>query len=879
MLSGPSEYRHLLDQIAHGKLPDVANGKLVAKSKASIIWNHVYAPDGYAFDTLTAIREQMKDKTAEERVFLKQLADQVYATHRDLRTQHRSPKKSSFIAKISMIFHALTKVKHYSDRGVQKAYNDIARESPGSNTLAAMGAKLDAPTVEALIAQHRKPDPKLQAEYSDKNNLTYAQGKLVQTLFTQAPNSWDLPAGSPEKKLACAFLEDFAMKLCIKEVGDLATGHNKTEILKMAAQNQPARLKEIANKPLKDSLKDLPGNDPITMITEAHLKEVAARMVYRKTLPEKIDRGFYKPAVIASEIQQKLGVHFDFIPPNMRTIADVKQELKRELENIQGTAELTSHQMHYIRHDVFEILNLYTKAYPNKSREQQYILARDVMYAISYQEIFDKGSFTGSDHGSKHVHHNSAAADGLHEHMDHRDYNAKDRFLEHLVHAYHDMGYTVGLAAQNFACCKDHPFIGAKVIEENKDYFVTLLDQDSFEILHDCILCHAIAMPDLTPDATLSGGIHRNLVRAVTSISDACAVTYDRKTQEFWEQPDSLLALTRLRLFLTQYPRYKTTLADPKITQDEWAGLDRKKPIDKLAHDVFQATKNELLKAADSYPLAEDRRELFKQAIQSQFNAFTANVTIGQYGGVLTGVESVRNEDAPFGDPKYLPQFNIAPSIIYGVLKDLFGQDQAQEAFKKLLAEFGGNITDIEKDITQMAEAMEKGIKKPSVVKRSGLALFHIQPVLDVLVPVKERDKAHKKHLTHLQANLRRVTAEVRTLYQKAPLDMQTKFEIIAELQKIRTGDSEMNFNQYLDTLIATEGRLTQEQVLFITEQLIPKRDAFAAALQKCQGSENDEIFTHIQDTMLMTFLSKEEYEFMTKAISEAQTQESLATL
>src|SRR5262249_27249244 len=138
--------------------------------------------------------------------------------------------------------------------------------------------------------------------------------------------------------------------------------------------------------------------------------------------------------------------------------------------------------------------------------------------------------------------------------------------------------------------------------------------------------------------------------------------------------------------------RYREILGKPAITKNEWAGLDKTNSYDKLAHDVFQTTKQTLLALADSYEVAKGRKELFKQAINSQFSAFTVNVTLGQYGGVLTAVESVENPTHLTASPTYLPQFSMAPSLLYGVLKDLFGEDQGQDAFKKLVGEFGGDI-------------------------------------------------------------------------------------------------------------------------------------------------------------------------------------------
>lgn len=937
---GNREFSDLVHALEHGKMLDVTVDKkskdatLVARSKSLAVWKYVYRSDDYAFTALTQIRIQAQASTTDEqKKELQHLADAVMAAHRNLTKQSKSNKKSGVVAKCSRICHSLSKKQTHTSHDVRIAYADVLRATGMQETFPAMGKKVESSDSSA-IAAHRTPATDLYDRYSDQTNITACQTRYAAELLSTAPRDWQLPGDSFESRKAVLFLEELSLKLCTRAVYDASveafleehpdevidiksmlfelarkrdistsvlaklplrdvmkmvddTNPTKQKISAIVTRKAEAAVKEklqvVMRTPLSHTLQSLASNDPIQVIVRAHVKEVAARMAYRQDLPGKIAEGNYNPAVMAQEIKAVLGVTVDFVPPNMKTIGDVKQELKLELSRVGQKAELSESQMRYVRHDVYEILDLYVAAYPNKTIEQQYILARDVLRVIVYQELFDKGSFTGSDHGSKHVHHNCANADGLHEHMHASDYTAKDRFLEHFIHAYHDTGYTVGLAAANFACCKDHPFIGAKMIEENREYFVALLDESSVEVLHDSILCHAIALPDLTPDQEMRDGIHPNLVRAVTSISDACAVTYDRKTQEFWEQPEALIALTRLKLFLTQYPRYKSVLSNPQIIQNEWAGLDDKNPLDILAHDIFQGTKESLLQAADNYPLAPDRRELFKQAIRSQFNAFTANVTIGQYGAVLTGIQSVSNEDAGFGDPKYLPQFNMAPSIIYGVLRDLFGQDQAQEAFKKLLSEFGGDISDISDDITQMAEAIAEQRKVASTPKRSGVAFFNIQPVFDVFLPIKEKDKAHKKHLEVLQQGLVDVTREVGAIYQKSPIDVKTKAEIIQELQRIKNGESQKSLQTFLDELTARPKRYTPQQKSFLRE-FYSKAVQFDRVIESFRSGEhedkeNERLFSDLQDAIIMCFISDEEYAFMVKDVKNKRDKTEIATV
>lgn len=727
-------------------------------------------------------------------------------------------------------------------------------------------------------------------DYGGKNNVTACQNDIITTLPKEPPQNWDVfknrNASDYEKDQAKSVVEGVEYKVQLRAItsqtvvswlGNTATvdpntikeiaqksGKNADDLLKGTVEEllklpgaesvketvvTQAKgksrsfddLKSISIKTQLEKVKDLKDDDNLKVVTAAHLKEIAARQAYRDALPPKIEAGRYNPGVIPAEIKRELGVGvFDPIPPAMQSIQDVKQELRNELERLSGN--LTHEQVRYIRHDINELLDAYMKAYPGKSLSQAYVLGRDALRAIVYQEIHDKGSFTGSDHGSKHVHHNCSGADDIHDGIKKEDKTPKDRFLEHLIHMYHDMGYTVGLAATNFDCCKDHPFIGAKMIEENRTYFEGLLDKESFETFHDSVLCHAIAIPELEP-GELKAGFHPGLVRSVTSISDACAVSYDRKTQEFWEQPGAILALTRLRVFVAQYPQYMSILSSPEILQDEWASgkLKQDDPLDKLAHDIFKGTKEQLLKLADNYKLApnmEDRRILFRNAIENQFNAFTAKTTLGQYGAVLTGLEAVENNRGHFGDPKYVAKLHMNPSIVYGVLQDLFGQDQAAEAFKKVMEEFGVKFNQIQGAVDAAAKAKEGGESfKPEPIQTPNVHL-EVGAHLDVESKVKESDKAARKHLKRLQAGLRNASNQIMGVYKSAAFDYQAQYNVVSTLDQIRKGISHDTFDNFINGLIAKTqpGKLGREQITLL-RQLLSNR-TIKQDLEICQKTE-----------------------------------------
>lgn len=895
------DYTALLQGVEAGRCLDLdKKGNLVVVHSKLALWKHVYDPQEYASKVFSAIVVRLENASnPDEIVQLKKLATSVSGEYRELNRENRlSPTKAKILSVFSKIlhyFHKKTQPRHAVWLVMNEMQHLFAEKTTG-------GTLPDSSGLVKKIIEHRNPSEKVKKEYNGATNITAQQGKYLAALQKTPPREWDvmkLDDASGEKKLAIALVLDVEEKLQLRElsstrVADIPDGECKNVLQRLAAaedlhkpvsdlikkckgddkkallqaikaeaKSRSKPFSELEKIPLQDRVKDLKKDDPLKVITTSRLKEVAARQAYRQDLPAKIAGGAYNPAIIKAEIASELLVGvIDPIPLGMRTTTDVKEEIRIELKRILSVPGigLTKEQARFIRHDANHLLDLYVKAYPDKSVEQQYVLARDVVRAVVYQEMHDKSSFTGSDHGAKHVHHNTKNADGLHEHMHHGDYNAKDQFLEHLVHAYHDMGYTVGLGATNFDCCKDHPFIGAKMIEENKDYFVKLLDNESYEVLQDSILCHAIAVFDMTPDAVEANGIHRNLVRAVTSISDACAVTYDRKTQEFWEQPGALISLSRLKLFLTQYPAYKSILSHPNIITDEWAGLDPNSSMDKMAHDIFQGTKARLLHLADTYELAPDRASLFKQAIHSQFNAFTANTTLGQYGAVLTGVEAIENEDMALGDPKYIPQFNMAPSVIYGVLSDLFGQDQAIEAFKKLVEEAGGDLKDIQSDIQQMAKALGQKLQPEAKQKKTGVAFFKIHQHTDVEMPVKSSDKAYAKHMRRLQKGLVQATKALAAIYSETPITPAEKAKLFEELDKMRKGEVQKSFQQYLAGIAAA---IPPKDAAAHEKRWLPVIKNAAILDEKLRQCVDGESFKKIKDVISMLLMTTKEYEFM----------------
>ncbi len=522
----------------------------------------------------------------------------------------------------------------------------------------------------------------------------------------------------------------------------------------------------------KEALAKLPPEKRAIAI--AALKESAYQETYDTQLQGCIDGRFYDPEIIPYDIECLLGEAVHLKRPVVSS-DELESLLKQEVGRYRVHDKLNQAQAARLEQDAIAVAKLYGKAFPGKSFRDAFFLVSDLIRIATYQEYYDKASFSGSDHGSKHIHHNILGSLALHKGMRKgEDFSSKDQLIEMLTHFYHDIGYTVGLSSTNFDCCKDHPFIGAKMIECNREYFIHYLDESSYKALHRSVLYHAIVYPDLTAREE-ENGIHPNMIRAATSISDACAVTYDRKTQEFWEQPRAIVALARLKSFLVLFPQYQKKLGGD-IANGKWTGYDETNPLDKMAYDVFMNTESELYRMMQDYDIPQEKRELFDQAIRQQFNAFTAKITLGQYGAVLAGIEAVRNAGkTDAGAPDYLPQVNIGISIAYGVLKDLFGEDQAQGSFKKLVEEFGGDMKDLHLQLQTISEGINREDPQKDTIISSGVARFKLLGRL-VKTPAEEQSRG-------LEASLRLALMQIHEVFDSQKKLLSERGEVIQSLE------------------------------------------------------------------------------------------------
>lgn len=451
----------------------------------------------------------------------------------------------------------------------------------------------------------------------------------------------------------------------------------------------------VANrlKELTANFKASEGRDPGPREI-AKLKEQATKEIYDTRLQNNIAMGLYNPRAMGAEIKKVLGVG-DEIPANITDLDSAMGAIEDELKKFniplfekgrKQSQVLTNELREHLTVDVRKTMKQYMKVYPGKTAEDAFVFCRDMARNAVYQVVFDKKSFSGSDHGVLHVHHNIENGDHMHTHMAEGDMTPRARLLSRVMHFYHDIGYSVG-SGKDFDVMKDHPFVGAAFIEANRDYFDHYLGSEETNILRDSILYHAIVSFDSNVDDDLA------MVRFTTSNSDACAVSSDQKTQSFWrENPETLLALAKLKHFLIIYPEYagRDKLSHSDIMTKPDSVLDMSNPRDRMAFSVFSSVRQELLDIAAKRQLPEDEKQAFIQAIETNFNAFSGEVVLGQYGAELVDVSVVDNPK--FGaenptEPKYLPAVKMAPSVLYSFLESLYSTDVAGKNIQKVLQE------------------------------------------------------------------------------------------------------------------------------------------------------------------------------------------------
>lgn len=413
-------------------------------------------------------------------------------------------------------------------------------------------------------------------------------------------------------------------------------------------------------------------------------------------LQQKIDAGVVDPSVIPTEVCLTLGVTPELgeIPQTYEGIAD---KVGQELRTFKEKGMMTEDELATVTREMTTFANLYGEAYGKGDVASAYELTRDNARKLVYQHMRDKQVFSGSDHGFRHiVDGNIRFADQMVASLREKGIvvSAKDQVILHQAMYDHDLGYTTGAAQapKGFDASKDHPLVSARLIEDNKAYYVDKFGEDGYRAIFDSVLNHSY--PRLEYQSDGQEVVHAGLIRGISSTVDSLGVTVETKTPEFFWNKDAMRTLLKIRL-----------------AQETMGG--------KVPEELMGQYRQELMVVADTEPDAV-RRNGYRNAIGSFFNEVTAENTLGHYTGV---VRSVQVEEVPSDgesheegheghegeDKRFRVVVEMTPTEVYAALGNMFGDKLAAQSFVKAIKDLGLDASRLEAHARGVRQAKSRG--------------------------------------------------------------------------------------------------------------------------------------------------------------------------
>lgn len=515
------------------------------------------------------------------------------------------------------------------------------------------------------------------------------------------------------------------------------------------------RAKTLHDQWITDFKKSHNGTGPNKVESQTG-KHVCNEAAYKELMDENIKLKMYNPKVITAEMFEVSPItnKIPFFKDKKQALDAIRYEtteftkiIKERPTDKPGKMEkahlLTKEQQEKLMKDIEETMNLYLECYGDspESVQKAFIACRDMARIATYQTFFDRHMLTGSDHGILHAHHNCECSSTMESKMDKPDMPPMGKLLTKVIHYYHDIGYSVG--AKGFPIKSDHPYIGAKFIENHKEYFENIFpamtpggkneqvlpskfgnnEINFYEIIRGTILNHADVFLDSDPNNL------EKMIKFVVTTSDACAVDMDHKSQAIWrEHPETIVQLMRLSKFITMFPEYGQfkKLEDTKIMETPWnvfplkANVARdlksmeikdnfENELDFFAYSVLNSVKTNLVdifqKEFDSGNITENEFNAYKDAISGFLNGVGAGMVIGQYGTKVNSVtcenQLKQSEKHTEQKPKYRPVIELLIGIQFALIEAALSKDLAVKGSVKVAEEFGGEKVEMKKKIDE----------------------------------------------------------------------------------------------------------------------------------------------------------------------------------
>lgn len=410
---------------------------------------------------------------------------------------------------------------------------------------------------------------------------------------------------------------------------------------------------------------------------------------------EKIEAGVADPAMIGTEMNQKLGVQTEITDPPS-TYEEAALRITQELQGFVEKGFIDAEQAAVIQTEATSFQAMYQTGYQEADPTKVFEATRDLTRMIVYQTRMDKNVLVGSDHGERHIiRGNMKFADQVLSSLEGLGVlvSAKDRVLVHAIITMHDLGYTNGAAQASggFDASKDHPVAGSEFIEANRGWIVDKFGEESFPVIQGAILNHSYVGGGFETPRPEGSDINPELIRAITSAVDSLGVTAETKVPSFFKNPDTVAELFKIRL------------AGRMAQRDENGDFVSEK--EKARYDEVLVKRKETLRGLAVKSPNEQSQQAYLSAVES-VNSKTADV-LGQFTGEVTDVQMVRHSE----NGQLVPQVNMEIIDEVGTqMREMFGGSAELAQFAKAMEDLGMTSDQIQNFHAVIEEARKKGI-------------------------------------------------------------------------------------------------------------------------------------------------------------------------
>ena len=293
-------------------------------------------------------------------------------------------------------------------------------------------------------------------------------------------------------------------------------------------------------------------------------------------------------------------------------------------------------------------------------------------------------------------------------------------------------------------------------------------------------------------------GLNPDLIRSITSTVDALGVTAEIKCPAFFRKPEVIETLQKVKMYMDTHLEPPPAKEGASLKEQDDAKKAKKeyKARTKVAMDKFKA---EMHVIADQEPI-EDRKKAFHKAIDTQFNPRTAEMTLGQYTGMLREIQMDATGD------RIVPKIRMEISRSQALIGDMFGDPVALKAFTKAMEDFGVSKKDMQeigKQIRRLQELQRKAKIKTGdyhPVDNTKLTPGEHKELMELLNPESDRFVFRSASAT----------------FEFSPTFSTLDAEVLHSFERVRELSIQAEVRTFVHTIEAElkEGRIPNEEVV-----------------------------------------------------------------